>query len=239
MHWLVRLLLVACGLGLIGWGIWSVRPDTSPAPATEESEEDQGNNPAPEPTSTEPPAEPEPAPTLVYPMTEYETRITVRGYGQRVTAADRQGLSCGAPFEGLHTGDDLEATGSADLAAEIPVYAIADGTVRQVRSVSGYGGLIVIEHELGGAAYTAYYGHVDLASTALSPGDTVAVNQEIAVLGAHCSAETSNERKHLHFAIRRGTDIDVRGYVQSQSTLSEWVDPTELLTSLDAVPPGN
>ena len=46
-------------------------------------------------------------------------------------------------------------------------------------------------------------------------------------LGDQLSAETSKERKHLHFGMLKGTNIDFRGYVETQNELLTWYNPLE------------
>jgi murein DD-endopeptidase MepM/ murein hydrolase activator NlpD len=190
-----------------------------------------------EPTETTDTTEPAPTtdPSYYYPMKNYKSRITNRGYGKQITADDSEPLACGDPFEGYHTGDDLEVTEN-ELNTDVPVYAIAAGTVRQISGSSGYGGLVVIEHILGDQVATAYYGHIRLSAVTLKEGDKVTPGQQITVLGDNCSTQTSFERKHLHFDIHKGTEIDVRGYAPS-SDLDEWIDPSAILESLNASEP--
>lgn len=171
-----------------------------------------------------------------YPISNYASRKTLKWYGKKVTATDNKAEMCGANFTGYHTGDDLEIL-SGELNIDVPVYSIAAGVVRQVSAVSGYGGLIVIEYNLNNQIVTAYFGHINLASAQVKVGDQVKAGQKLANLGAACTAQTDGERKHLHFAIRQGTAIDVRGYVQTQSELSAWLDPTLLLGKLSPANP--
>jgi len=150
---------------------------------------------------------------------------------------DRLGLPCGDFFDGFHVGDDLEVF-PEELSQEVPVFAITDGIVRQHEAVNGYGGLLAIEYTLNGQQVTAYYGHIDVGQSKLEEGDTVTAGKQIAVLGDHCSPETSNERKHLHFSIHNDPEIDVRGYVESTQELEAWTNPRELLRGLGAEEPG-
>jgi murein DD-endopeptidase MepM/ murein hydrolase activator NlpD len=195
--------------------------------------------PTPTPTliTPSPTIAPTPQPTVqsgyFFPMTRYAERKTVRWYGKQVGETDRQLVPCGDTFTGYHTGDDLEPLGG-ESNQEIPVYAIAAGKIRQVRAVSGYGGLLVIEHVLNNQTYTVYYGHIDLNQKLVSEGGTINAGQRIALLGDHCSPETSNERKHLHFAIHKGTTINVKGYAANTNELAEWVNPEALLQQLSA-----
>lgn len=207
-------------------------PETvaSPAPTSEPTAEPTPAEPSPSP-------EPTPAPAYYYPVAGYHDRLTVRVYGTEVTAADREGLPCGAAYEGFHNADDIEAR-SDEFETPLSVHAIAAGTVRQVGAVNGYGGLIVIEHILNGQPYTAYYGHVDLDTVPFGVDNRVHAGERIANLGGHCGPDSGNERMHLHFGLRPGTDIDVRGYAPSRAVLSQWINPKELLESLGAAMPG-
>lgn len=171
-----------------------------------------------------------------YPMARYSDRLTVRWYGKRVTSADREAIACGVSYEGIHTADDLEVSES-EIDQEVPIYAIAAGTILQVGATDGYGGLIVANHTLNGQPVTVYYGHIDLGQTDLKIGDRVEAGEQISVLGGHCSPASGNERKHLHFGILNDTDIDVRGYVSSENDLREWIDPKKALESLMAGEP--
>lgn len=169
-----------------------------------------------------------------YPISNYLSRLTVRGFGQLVKPGDEKALACGSPFSGYHTGDDLETTMS-EANALVPVKAIADGVVREAAYVSGYGGLVVIQHNLNGLVVTAYYGHLNIASVKYKVGDTIKDGAVIGDLGEGCTQQTDYERKHLHFAIHLGTAIDVRGYVPTLVALSAWIDPEKELSSLKAV----
>lgn len=158
---------------------------------------------------------------VVYPIEGYQERLTVKRFGTYVH--DR--------FRGYHAGDDIEFTSAEDQVREIPVVAIATGTVARVGFVSGYGGLIVIRHSIGGEEYTALYGHISLTSSQVKVGDQVEPGQKIAVLGAHESGETDGERKHLHFALYKGYDGRINGYESSKAGLSKWIDPATFLSS--------
>ncbi len=172
-----------------------------------------------------------------YPITRYESRITNRDHGKSTTLSDSKGFSCGGQFEGIHVGDDLEVS-KEELPMEVPVYAIAEGKIRQASTVNGYGGLLITEHTINGQEITIYYGHVDLSQLKYKSGESIKAGAILTYLGNNCSSETSNERKHLHFDIHKGNSIDVRGYVKTLGELSFWVDPTEFLKSLNPKEPG-
>jgi murein DD-endopeptidase MepM/ murein hydrolase activator NlpD len=161
--------------------------------------------------------EEETAPSMVaFPVEEYATRITKKRFGQYVQ--DR--------FTGYHAGDDIEFADDASRAREIPVGAIADGEIVRVSRVSGYGGVIVTRHAINGRIITALYGHLDLSSVTLRPGDLVTRGQFLANLGEHESTETDGERKHLHFGLYEGSDGRVNGYEAAEAGLKKWLDPS-------------
>lgn len=158
-----------------------------------------------------------------YPLTSFSSRITVRDFGQKISSDDTKKLPCGFPFTGYHTGVDLEIF-SSEQNIPVPVHALADGKVIIANNVKGYGGLIVLRHN----TFTSLYGHLDLTSTQIKINDQVKKGQFLANLGAACSIQTDGERKHLHFAIHRGQEVDIRGYVSNLSEISAWIDPKEV-----------
>jgi hypothetical protein len=142
-------------------------------------------------------------------------------------------------FEHLSAGDFAGA--ARDSAAIIPVLILkpsrgqADvgaggvhGTSCGETHASGYGGVLV------SAALMTATNHRCLRSYAFGEhvsaiGDSITAGDTIGVLGTGDSAETDGERKHLHLSIHKGTGIDIRGYVASQSLLDQWLDPCQLL----------
>ena len=73
--------------------------------------------------------------------------------------------------------------------------------------------------------FTAIYGHLDLSSVSLNPGDQISAAQHIGYLGEGGTAETDGERKHLHFAIYEGEDSRIQGYEASADALLNWLNP--------------
>ncbi len=206
-----------------------------PVVENSESAKEKSDNNQPVLTSPEntPTAESKPQNPLdskiVAPMSHWKDRITLNpfgnyfGPGSNQSSKDAAVCRQGKSYVGYHTGDDLEAT-MDESDKDVQVYAIADGTVKEAAAVNGYGGLIVIEHNLNGEIYTAYYGHINLTSTKLKAGDKVSAGQKIAILGDQCSSGNGYTRKHLHFALHRGSSVVVAGYVSDKKTLSNWVD---------------
>lgn len=172
-----------------------------------------------------------PAVSYYYPISDFVGRIKIKSYGTLVKPGDEKKEICGAAFSGYHTGDDLE-TIAAEANKAVAIKSIAAGTVRESGSVSGYGGLVVIEHNLAGRVVTAYYGHLNLNSVKLKTGQKVTAGEVIGNLGQGCSAQTGFERKHLHFAIHQGSAIDVRGYVPTLNLLAAWADPLKEIKNL-------
>lgn len=121
-------------------------------------------------------------------------------------------------FEGYHVADDVEFE---FVEREIPVHAIMDGTVVQIGDVSGYGGVILIDH----GNVNAIYGHIDLSSSTLKEGDEVVTGQYLADLGENRSEETDGERKHLHFGLYEGEPVRINGYEQQEPSVARWINP--------------
>lgn len=129
-------------------------------------------------------------------------------------------------FSGYHTGVDIEFEDNSEI--EIAVYAIADGEVKIARYVNGYGGVMILLHDIDGQQYSVLYGHLDIDSLNFSVGDTVKAGDQLAVLGEGYTSETDGERAHLHFSVKSGEDLDLRGYVSSEEELSDWINPFDL-----------
>jgi len=89
---------------------------------------------------------------------------------------------------------------------------------------SGYGGVVVQGCVIDNQDVTVIYGHVRLASVAVSVGQEVIAGEKIAALGNAYSNETDHERKHLHLGIHKGAAINIKGYVSTQNDLQDWID---------------
>lgn len=165
---------------------------------------------------------------LVLPARGFLSTITKKPFGIFITPEN----SPVSPerFRGFHTAAD------AELPADTPVFAIADGVVIRSGHVSGYGGFVAIEHQRGGNRFLSIYGHLDPARLP-SQGVRVRAGEEIGVLGAAFSAETDGERAHLHFGIYTGSGVNVAGYVSSRDSLSPWRDPADFLRAENAQEP--
>jgi murein DD-endopeptidase MepM/ murein hydrolase activator NlpD len=204
------ILLIA---GAIAASVLSARRASSPS-----SQQKTTQVPKPKPT---PPVIQAPAPQLdfVEPVAQFRQRITKKLFGTYVTPSSSPVQP--ERFTGYHAGDDAEYQ---DVTGIVPVHSIKEGQVVSASWVSGYGGLIIIRHQINGAPHLVLYGHLD-PNSLLPIGTTVARGQQIGQLGVGYSTQTDGERRHLHFAILAGNTIDYRGYATTQAGLSAWIDP--------------
>lgn len=156
------------------------------------------------------------------PISEFTTRITKKPFGIFITPET-------SPIEhdrwtGYHTGVDIEYE---DILGDVQVTAITDGEIVLNRFATGYGGVIVIRHNISGRDILALYGHLDPASLLPKNIKKVKQGQIIGILGDGGTDETDGARKHLHFALIKKDALDIRGYVKSQEELAGWYDPQE------------
>ncbi len=187
----------------------------------------------PSPTAATTPA----ARDVALPVDGFFDRQTLNRFGTQVTeefrAAHRDLFPAATSeypkFYGYHAAADAEYSAPSEASTQAPVRAIAPGTVVYKDSVTGYGGLIIVRHEQP-ERITSLYGHVRLSDSPVNVGDQVTTGQVIAYLGAPFSAETSGERKHLHFGIHKGSETDLQGYEPNESALNAgWYDPNAWL----------
>ena len=101
-------------------------------------------------------------------------------------------------WNGWHLGQDIMRT------SEVPVYAAANGYVRYSGAASGYGHVVIIEHQLqDGTSLTSLYGH--LKSTGLISNNTnVLKGTIIGYLSGDRNENGGYDFIHLHFGIREG-----------------------------------
>ncbi|MBZ8176211.1 peptidoglycan DD-metalloendopeptidase family protein [Corynebacterium sp. 3HC-13] len=83
-----------------------------------------------------------------------------------------------------------------------PIYAFADGVVvaAQDSGVQGFGGWVVLDHNIDGEKIQTVYGHIEPGHVHVKTGDTVKKGQHIADMG---TAGTSTG-DHLHFEVVKG-----------------------------------
>jgi len=160
---------------------------------------------------------------LQAPIKDFQKRITKKFFGTYITPQNSPVQP--ERFTGYHTGVDVEYQ---DVTDDVPVLAIADGIVKYSAWTSGYGGAVAISHIINGEAVLAIYGHLNPDSM-IKKEEKVKGGQQIGILGQGYSQQTDGERKHLHFALHKGTTINLRGYVADQKSLEQWLDPLKIL----------
>jgi len=159
---------------------------------------------------------------LFPPIMDHEQRVTKKSFG--IFISPETSPVQPEKFSGFHTGTDFETTPD-ELAIDIPVHAVCYGEIVEKKQASGYGGVIVQECNFNHQPITVIYGHLSFdAEFARDIGRYLAPGDLIATLGDHQSIETDGERKHLHVSIHKGKSVDIRGYVDSESRLNEWID---------------
>jgi len=159
---------------------------------------------------------------LALPVGQFKQRITKKPFGLYVSPNNSPVRP--EKFTGYHTAVDIEYE---DIAEDVPVFAVSDGRVVLSRTASGYGGVIMMEIKLDNAKHHVVYGHVR-PSYLPAVGQEFKKGEQISTLGTGYSAETDNERRHLHFGVLSNDRIDLRGYVQDQTELGGWIDPQTL-----------
>ncbi|PIS41394.1 MAG: hypothetical protein COT25_03305 [Candidatus Kerfeldbacteria bacterium CG08_land_8_20_14_0_20_42_7] len=160
------------------------------------------------------------------PLTNASDRVTKKPFGIYITPATSPVKL--EKFSGHHTGTDFEILpGEEDMNVE--VRAICDGVVRMKQRVSGYGGVFIQSCAIDSQEVTVLYGHFALGSISLKVEDSVKAGNAIGFLGAPYSQDTDGERKHLHLGIHKGDTISYRGYVSTESDLSDWMNAEPLL----------
>lgn len=155
------------------------------------------------------------------PLDRVSDRVTKKFFGTKV--APQSSPVTPERFTGYHTGVDFE-TFPDEQNTDVAIKAICDGSLKVKRTASGYGGVVVQDCVWRGHAITVIYGHLRIASVSGNVGDQIKAGDVLGVLGTGYSTETDGERKHLHLGIHNGTDINIAGYVQNQSSLSGWID---------------
>lgn len=88
-----------------------------------------------------------------------------------------------------------------DAGAGAPIYAIADGVVREhVDGWGSWGNYVIIEHQIDGQTVLSSYAHMQRGSSPLVAGETVRVGDFIGLVGATGQVTGA----HLHFEL----DVD-------------------------------
>lgn len=127
--------------------------------------------------------------------------------------------------KGYYTGIAFESFEEEREGKEVPIYVFCEGLLVEKRSALGYGGIAIQECVLKGQTVHVLYGHMDLQSIEFNVGDELTPGTQLGNLGDHESDETAGATKQLHFAVHKGIKPDIRGYVQTEEELTEWIDP--------------
>lgn len=212
------LILILVGLGLDYYFYLAEKPTNSQSTTSVPSHTSKSTSNIP----TVIPPKATPILSLADPVVNFKKRVTKKPFGIHITPQNSPVQP--ERFTGFHTGADAEYQ---DVSTDVPVYAVADGTIVLSRTASGYGGVFVIEIELNSVKYNVLYGHIR-PSTLPTVGQKVTRGQQIALLGTGYSTQTDGERRHLHFAILTDTRLDIKGYVSKKADLSSWIDPLSL-----------
>jgi murein DD-endopeptidase MepM/ murein hydrolase activator NlpD len=176
----------------------------------------QNQRPQPTPTISV-----KPEPKFALPIAEFEKRITKKPFGIYITPQNSPVQP--ERFSGYHTGVDVEYE---DTTTQVPVYAICDGEIVLRQWVGGYGATLILKCQFENQAIYVLYGHLD--SNSFTQNSQVNQSVQIAILGEGQTQTTDFERKHLHLSISKNK-LDLRGYVDNESELNQWLDPQELL----------
>lgn len=164
----------------------------------------------------------------LWPLPRAEERPTPLGFGLFVTPDPAENpIDPPERFTGYHAALDFELLPGEEN-ADVPVVTICAGQVAFSGHANGYGGLLVQHCILGGQDVTILYGHLTLAGLPRY-GSVLERGQRIALLADARSYESGWNRKHLHLGIRKGRGLDLKGYVQDQKELAQYLDPADVL----------
>lgn len=151
------------------------------------------------------------ATNVIYPLSSWDVSTT---HGE-----DIGGL--------YHMGVDVGHDGGAGA----PVYAIADGIVREAQVRTQFGLVVLVEHfPEDDSAYVSLYGHLDPSVVMVEPGQTVIAGDQVGVLGT--SENNGGWTPHLHFGIHKSAytgDWVYYGHVQDIATAEDWYDPVTFI----------
>ncbi len=96
--------------------------------------------------------------------------------------------------QAFHSGSDFAAADGT------PIYTVADGIVTHAGYTGNWGGLIIVEHTVGGERIASYYAHMWEYGIHVTEGMTVTAGQHIGDVGS--SGKSTGP--HLHLEIRPG-----------------------------------
>ncbi len=158
---------------------------------------------------------------FIAPIDNPLVRITKKSFG--IFVSPQNSPITPEKFTGYHTGVDFE-TFPEEQNIDVPIVAVCTGKILEKRQANGYGGMVVQSCFLENNPITIIYGHIKLSSIKILQGEILTSGNFLGVLGNGYSTETDGERKHLHLGIHKGKNIDVRGYVQIENDLNNWIN---------------
>lgn len=129
---------------------------------------------------------------------------------------------------GAHRGIDMAADDGT------PIYAAADGVVAAAGPATGFGQWIVLDHNIGGQAYSTVYGHMWESGVLVGVGDTVRAGQQIATVGNN--GDTTGA--HLHFEVTQGLRLGGGTHIDPMPWLADAGNTSPDATVPDTSAPG-
>jgi murein DD-endopeptidase MepM/ murein hydrolase activator NlpD len=174
-----------------------------------------------------------------FPLADFSSRQSFKSYSQYIDLAFYIGKENLFPnrFTGYHAGIDLEILPGEEN-SPVPVYTVYSGKIIFSGTVSGYGGVVL--EEIDNSDLTALYGHINIIDTQYQVGEMAGSGSVLTYLGDGFTNQTGGERKHLHFAIYKGSGLYFKGYESTLSSLNQhWIDPEKYLLDNSAVDPAN
>lgn len=167
--------------------------------------------------------------TLTYPLSRGEEREKKLTFGLYVTPNPEQNpIDPPERFTGYHTALDFEIFPEEET-TDVAIMAACTGTILQTEVIAGYGGVIIQSCRIENQEVTVLYGHLDYTRFQKEVGNAVRPGEQIGFLGDGKSPESGDTRKHLHFGIHKGTEIEVKGYVENEAELQSFINPLPLL----------
>lgn len=161
------------------------------------------------------------------PLDRAEQRVTKKPFG--ILINPKTSPVQPEKFSGYHAGVDFE-TFTEEAETIVTVQAVCSGKISQVRTSTGYGGVVVQSCLYDNQPVTVVYGHLDIAAVKIKIGDKVTSGEAIGNLGQGYSSQTGGERKHLHLGIYKGSVINIRGYVATKVELDSWLNILDLIS---------
>ena len=222
---IVAIVLVAVGAISFALSRYLVNSNKNSLTSSSTSNSSQSPSATPASESGTPAVSETPTPSIAQqfraPIERALERVTKKPFGIYITPQNSPVQP--ERFSGYHTGVDFE-TFADEQDKDVSVYAICTGVTLLKEWASGYGGLVVQSCQLANQDITVIYGHLNLASVGTAKNLLMSAGEKIGNLGKGFSQETDSERKHLHLGIHKGRSINILGYVQNSSELSNWMD---------------